>query len=121
MEPNLAEDDVFEVERILKKRHHPKRGDLYYVKWKNFPNSKNTWEPAENFAPRLLEEFESSHKSRKQLAVFNPVGSHTSLPVAKEVVYEPELTKGPIVVTDVTAKDSTVTICECNTPEGFFH
>lgn len=56
---------------------------------------------------------------KKQLVVFNPVGSH-SLPVVEEIVYEPELTKDPILVTDVTTKDLTVTISECKTPEGFF-
>lgn len=56
----------------------------------------------------------------QQLAVFNVVGSHPSLPVVEEVVYEPELTKDPIMVTDVTDKDLTVTISECKNPEGFF-
>lgn len=260
METGLAGfsgDDVYEVERILKKRYHSTKGVQYYVKWRHFPSSENTWEPACNFTRNLIDDYESSHKSKKQklsslktsaksrlnggatstsitssssssttttttttattttiatssltaattttatatttavaassldatttddsmpssssslisscsssatlitteskpkrgrprknstlrrqqqvqlqlhiqqqqqqktligkqhLAVFNPVGEH-SLDVVKEVVYEPELTKEPIVVTDVTAKDLTVTISECRTPEGFF-
>jgi len=61
-----------------------------------------------------------SNPDRKQLVLFNPVGSHPDMEVVEEVVYEPELTKDPVVVTDVTSKDLTVTISECRTPEGFF-
>lgn len=211
---------MFEVEKILKKRRHPTKGVLYFVKWRHFPASDNTWEPACNFTQDLIDDFESTQKSKKQklthskspttptkaltsassgqqptpsssnssssitsrtsrdyntssshqdptttrpssvnpesrisrkirrdqrrqqqvklqlhiqqqqqklqapvnrqqLAVFNPNGTHR-LPVVEEVVYEPNLTKEPIIVTDVTSKNSTVTISECKTPEGFF-
>lgn len=60
-----------------------------------------------------------SHVDKKQLVVFNPVGSH-SLPVVEQIVYEPELTKESILVTDITAQDLTVTISECKIPDGFF-
>lgn len=172
-------DNIYEVERILKKRRHPSKGVEYFVKWKHFPNSANTWEPACNFPEKLIKDYELSHSKKKkkvtsqssessskttstgvvattsslerddieevskvqprknskqhrqqqfqlqqniqkqQLAVFNPVGTH-SLPIVEEVVYEPELTKEPIIVTDVTAKDVTVTISECKTPGNFF-
>lgn len=46
-----------------------------------------------------------------------PIGT---VPAVEEIVYEPKLTKDPILVTDVTAKDLTVTISECKTPDGFF-
>lgn len=170
-------DDMYVVEKILKKRYHPTKGALYFVKWKHFPNSANTWEPACNFSQFLIDSYESSHKSKKrriskssesssktiasenattssvesqievsrnqprrnskqrrqqqvqlqqdiqkqhQLAVFNPIGDSHSLPVVEEVVYEPELTTEPIIVTDVTSKDITVTISECKTPGNFF-
>lgn len=58
---------------------------------------------------------------KKQLVIFNPVGgARTEIEVTEEVVYEPELTKNPVLVTDVTSDDLTVTISECRTPEGFF-
>jgi len=221
-------DDIYEVEKIIKKRHHPSKGIQYFVKWRHFPTSDNTWEPARNFSQKLIDDYESSHRNKKhkpspskvntksfprrtattttataqletpptsssdhlmpsssssltsscsssativssssgsstnsespqrfvksrapkfssrrrqqqalrlhvqqqkqqqsssingqQLAVFNPVDGHSS-PVAEEVVYEPKLTNEPIIVTDVTAKDLTVTISECKTPDGFF-
>lgn len=176
-----TEEDIYEVEKILKKRNDPTRGVVYLVKWKYFAHSENTWEPACNFSQLLIDNYESSHKNKRsrlsksgessssktitsedattssmesqmevsrslprknykqrrqqqvelqqniqkqqqrqqQLAVFNPIGTH-SLPVVEEVIYEPELTKEPIMVTDVTAKDITVTISECKTPGNFF-
>lgn len=54
------EEVYYEVEKILKKRRHPTKGDMYYVKWKNFPASANTWEPACNFSRALLNIFENN-------------------------------------------------------------
>lgn len=59
-------------------------------------------------------------KKGPQLVVFNPAGNQASQAIVEEIVYEPELTKEPILVTDVTLDDLTVTISECRTPEGFF-
>lgn len=58
--------------------------------------------------------------TKPQLIVFNPQGCQANQAVIEEIVYEPELTKEPILVTDVTSQDLTVTISECKTPEGFF-
>lgn len=232
----MAASDVYEVEKIIKKKYHPKKGTLYLVKWKNFPHSENTWEPKSNFSQKLIHDYESSGKRKKkrkisttetittiddstnistslnqqsslpssstsslndesilgnekrskgrprknstehrqkqlelqmhierkqreemlyipnqppenqnsastnvttpktgitstpptttinkqQLNVFNPVSSHHRLPVISELTLERKLTKDPIIVTDVTAKDLTVTISECQTQEGFF-
>lgn len=57
---------------------------------------------------------------KKQLIIFNPVGARHESEVVEEIVYEPELTKEPVLVTDVTLRDLTVTISECQTPDGFF-
>lgn len=210
---NTATDDVYEVERILRKRSHPSKGVQYLVKWRDYPNSENTWEPPGNFPQKLIDDYLSkkgkkrnskpslretpkptsldsalddhplpssstttsitsscsssttiittttsqvarkrgrprkdSNIHRQQLAqlhiqqqqqqqhqrpelaerekisglvVFNPVNA-PSKPVGDELVYDLELTKEPIIVTDVTAKDLTVTISECKIPEGFF-
>lgn len=37
----------FEVEKILDKII-TENGTKYFIKWKGFPNKKNTWEPVEN-------------------------------------------------------------------------
>ena len=39
------EEQKFEVKRILKKQ-----GQQYLVKWKDYPDSENTWEPLKNLA-----------------------------------------------------------------------
>lgn len=40
---------IFEVEKIVDYRLNKKTGDEFYlVKWVDYPNSENTWEPLEN-------------------------------------------------------------------------
>ena len=48
------EDNEFEVEKILQQR-----GQRYFVKWKGYPDSDNTWEPKAHLknAPDLLRRF----------------------------------------------------------------
>lgn len=134
--------DVYEVEKIIRKKRHPTRGTLYLVKWFNFPNSENTWEPAENFSRKLLDDFEAKQVKRKRRKISSPASSSSTssplpttttnansdttttstncLPKLRDATHERELTLEPIIVTDVTAKDLTVTISECETQEGFF-
>jgi len=55
--PDLINDEEqYEVKAIKSHRHHGKRKQLQYlVKWKGYPKSDNTWEPADHIqAPRLL-------------------------------------------------------------------
>jgi len=64
--PDVVEgSEEFEVEAI---RRHQKRGNQwqYYVKWKGYPESDNSWEPARNLtnAEEILEEY----KARKNLS-----------------------------------------------------
>jgi len=40
------EETVYEVEKILQEKNHQ-----YLVKWVDYPNSENTWEPEENLLP----------------------------------------------------------------------
>ena len=41
----IKQDDVYEVEKILKKRG--KGGNVqYFVKWSGYPNKFNSWVPA---------------------------------------------------------------------------
>jgi chromobox protein 5 len=42
-----SDPNVFVVERVLDTRICRRRR-MFLVKWKNFPDTENTWEPAEN-------------------------------------------------------------------------
>ncbi|XP_022253749.1 uncharacterized protein LOC106469502 [Limulus polyphemus] len=62
---------IFSVEKILNKRKHKDKVE-YLIKWKNYPDSENCWEPEENILSKdLIEEYEqnirckSSPKKRK--------------------------------------------------------
>lgn len=131
----MSDSDVYTAERILSKR---KRHGVtqYLIKWKGYSVKKSTWEPEENIIDRnLLTAFEdskaatlpakvtqSSNKTnRVQLIALDPQCSQEEQhAVLEDIAFEPELTKEPILVTDVTTEDYTVTISECKTPEGFF-
>src|ERR1700761_7319276 len=57
--PEIVEgEEEFEVEEILKSRKRG-RGRQYLVKWKGYPNSENTWEPARHLthAKKKLNDF----------------------------------------------------------------
>jgi hypothetical protein len=58
----MDEDPEFEVEMILKKKI--KNGTVQYnVKWKGFPDSDNTWEPAEDLTCYdLISRFENGER-----------------------------------------------------------
>ena len=50
------EDARYEIEKILKKQKNQ-----YLVKWKEYPESENSWEPVENLLPncsRMLQQFQ---------------------------------------------------------------
>lgn len=58
----VEEEEEYEVEKILDSRI--RRGKLeYFVKWKGFPTSENSWEPTENttHASRKIAEFHRTH------------------------------------------------------------
>merc|ERR1711871_1013025 len=63
----LEGEQEFEVEAIVKKRE-TKGLKEYYVKWKGFPSSENTWEPEGNLesAVELVKKFEESQGEKKR-------------------------------------------------------
>lgn len=55
---NSPSPEVFTVEKILKSRTCPDGTVEYFLKWHNYPDSENTWEPEDNLnCPDLIEEF----------------------------------------------------------------
>ncbi|XP_077980312.1 uncharacterized protein LOC144435597 [Glandiceps talaboti] len=61
MELSALGEQVFAVEKILKKRY--RRGNIeYLVKWKDWPDKFNSWEPRDNILDqRLIFEFHNSY------------------------------------------------------------
>ncbi|VDM49004.1 unnamed protein product [Toxocara canis] len=63
--------DVYVVEKILKKRTHPRTGAVeYLIKWKDYDREEdNTWEPAENCvsAPEAIKDFEERLMKKKKM------------------------------------------------------
>jgi hypothetical protein len=49
-------DQEYEVEEIVGDRSHAGK-TLYFVKWKGFPVSDNTWEPGEHLPPELIADY----------------------------------------------------------------
>src|SRR5216684_2242365 len=58
--PDLIQGtEEYEVEHLVNHRHHRRSRTLqYFVKWKGYPESDNTWELAQNIhAPDLLKKY----------------------------------------------------------------
>uniref|UniRef100_A0A914E5H6 Chromo domain-containing protein n=1 Tax=Acrobeloides nanus TaxID=290746 RepID=A0A914E5H6_9BILA len=64
--------DSYEVEKILKRRYNSKEKKFeYLLKWKDYDDESNTWEPEEGLnCPDLLEQFKAKmeRKNRKKQA-----------------------------------------------------
>ena len=60
-------DDIYIVEKILKKKRNERGEVRYLVKWDGYDSSENTWEPPVNFSgcPQVLENFEKKRLRRK--------------------------------------------------------
>jgi hypothetical protein len=61
------ERDIFTVEKVLGKKVK-KRKTFYLVKWFNYTDNYNTWEPEENLQidPSLIEDFEEERKENRR-------------------------------------------------------
>jgi len=66
--PAPVQDEEYEVERICGKQFQNKE-NCYEVKWKNFPITENTWEPASNLdCDELIAAYEASLVSKQETA-----------------------------------------------------
>lgn len=67
---NDDQDDPEEytVEDIRAKRRNPKTNGIeYLIKWENFPESDNTWEPSEHMkCPEIVQRFEEREKNKRR-------------------------------------------------------
>jgi len=75
--PEEEEEEEYEVEKVVNKR--VVKGKIqYFIKWKNFPDTDNTWEPDENLeCPELIEQYE------KKIAAEKTVKEKPSAPATK--------------------------------------
>ncbi|KAF9966349.1 hypothetical protein BGZ70_002585 [Mortierella alpina] len=52
------EEDVFEVEKVVGHKRDPENGLYYYIRWKGYKDSDNTWEPEGSvFCYGLIQEY----------------------------------------------------------------
>ena len=89
---------VYEVERVVAKRLHGVKPE-YFIKWKNYSATENTWEPPEHLTEELITSFECgsvdplhADECRERLALLfegglkSPLGCCKTLTMSHDVV-----------------------------------
>lgn len=62
------DEEEFVVEKIIDSRVKGGKKE-YFLKWKGFPDSENTWEPSDNLdCPELISAYEDKAKKKKEEA-----------------------------------------------------
>ena len=61
----LEEEEVFTIEKLLDKRY-PGPKIQYLVKWKDYGDEHNSWEPKSNLHPKVIASFEEEHRIKNQ-------------------------------------------------------
>lgn len=91
--------EEYVVEDIRARKRDPKTGnDLYLVKWEGYPESDNTWEPAENLkCPEVVQRFlekEANKRKRKKIEKNHANDSSVSKSQSQSAVKRPKRTDG---------------------------
>ncbi len=97
--PDLIDgEEEYEVERIVAHRQFGRSKRLQYlIKWKGYPDSDNTWEPADQVhAPELIKHYQSAgvHQSsaaHRQSAIRRKYQSASAKPHIKTLRASPQL------------------------------
>src|SRR6266446_2462921 len=69
--PDLIDrEEEYEVEQIVAHRQHGRSKQLQYlIKWKGYPESDNTWEPADQVhAPEIIKHYQSAKRHQSSAA-----------------------------------------------------
>jgi len=102
---DLNTEAIYTVEELLKCRVRKIRGGgevkEYYVKWKDYSQKYNTWEPAQNILDdRLIEAFEERERAKPpKTPKQKPKQEETLVPVKQKTGRKPPMNRESIVPT----------------------
>ena len=71
---NSEEEEIFTIEKLLDKRY-PGPKVQYLVKWKDYGDEHNSWEPKSNLHPKVIASFEEGQRIINQPLRFEPKSS----------------------------------------------